>query len=287
MKTGFDTAEQIAKEEVEKQQQQAEVYKFDRFSVPTEEGIARVRFIVEDGDDSLLTVMEHATTMNNTWFSGFECPNESPTDGKCVVCQGKAGTDFESDRRQVKHYINLIDRTDNDNHKVKVWSLSSIAMAPIMQYYREYGNVRDRDYTVQLVENKDKAIKGKFIYKIEPVTDEPSPLTKADKTLIENRFDLSKCVRQYDEKNLLRIMAYKPGEDGKKTKSEISGKDFLDAIKGGSNGGGKTAGEVFKNLLGSQPKKEKVEKSETPETTNVVEDDEEDFETLLKQMNKS
>ena len=210
MKTGFAAAEKLAEEvnaQKEQQKDKEPRYEYELFKTPKNAEPQRVRFIVADEDDSIVTVVEHWVLLNNGWNKNFLCPNEEPNDDKCIACRGKKGETFQTNQKSVKHIINLIDRSDN---KIKVWKFSPMAFAALKEHYDENGNIFDRDYTIQFLETTDTALKSSFIFKVESVTDEPSPLTKAEKALIENRYDLTKCVTNYDEDHLKWAFALTP-----------------------------------------------------------------------------
>lgn len=243
-KSGFGAA-QAAVEQAQKSAQGA--VEFNKFSVKQDEPAKRVRFLIEDGDDSVLTFLEHWTEMNNAWKRNFACPNEEFGQDNCVVCRGKKGSDFVSDQRKNAHMIQLINR---ETGQIEVWKFSPMAMSLLLEILNNNGNISDRDYTIQFLSNEDgkvdPSIKSKFLYVIKPVG-EPTPLSAADQELIKGRYKLTNLIPKYDEDNLTRIMAMKPGEGGKKdaTKPAVQAKDFLSALGGGSTN---MATDLFKGI---------------------------------------
>lgn len=290
--SGFGAA-QRAVEEAKKAAQGA--VEFNRFTIKQDEDAKRVRFLIEDGEDSVLTFLEHWTEMNNGWKRNFACPNEEYGQDNCVVCRSKKGTDWVSDQRKNAHMIQLINRTTG---QIEVWKFSPMAMSLLLEILNTNGSISDRDYTIQFLSNEagqvDPNIKTKFLYVIKPAS-EPAPLSAADQELVNGRYKLTDLIPKYDEDNLTRIMAMKPGEGGKKeaTKPAVQAKDFLNALSVGS---ANMATDMFKNITSAgQPEANGETKAvvspvaekpgtQEPAATESSSNSTDDFLKLLKDM---
>lgn len=292
-KSGFGAA-QAAVEQAEKNAKGAVEYK--KFTVEKDADPKRVRFLTIDGDDSVLTFTEHWTTMNNGWKRNFACPNEDLGDDKCVVCRGKKKVDYQDDQRKNRHLIQLIDRSTGE---LQVWPFSPMAMALLLEHLNTFGNISDRDYEIQFLDNEggkaDANIKAKFFYVIKPAG-EVTPLSAADQELASKRYNLHDLVPKYDEENLERIMKMLPGEGGKKDAAKPAAKaaDFMAAL-GQANTGTNMATDLFKNITSAGkaeatvPAEEKavvspVPVDETPAAPAAAPADTEDFMKLLNDM---
>jgi len=221
-----------AKAAVEEVQKSADV-KYPRFALRIPDGETSVKKQVRFLDaENMLTIIEHWTEYKNTWKRNYVCPNEGVIGSdKCITCRGKKSTDYVDDQRKHAHLIELINR---ESGAVEPWKFSPMVMATLLQKNEELGNITDRDFFIEFRQNTDENIKAKFIYVITEVTEEPTPLTKADKELV--RYDLETLVPKYDEENLKRISEMLPGETGKKNgiKAATSASDFASqALKGG------------------------------------------------------
>lgn len=202
---------QAAQEEASKQQKgNNKPEEYNKFTLTAENSPLTVRFVVEDGENSVLTFSEHWVTFQNGWTRNYLCINEEPGDEKCLICKlaaedrasKGAKLNFQKHQRSVKHMINLIDRTDE---VLKAWKFSPLAMGPIMPHYTEFGTVGDRDYTLALTKNEDPAIKLKYVYTVEPASTKKVALSAADKKLIETRYNLETLMPKYDEEDILRL----------------------------------------------------------------------------------
>jgi hypothetical protein len=240
-KSGFGAAQNAVEEAKKSFRDKVE---YNKFQVKTGEDAKRVRFLILDGDDSVLTFREHWTEMKNTWKCNFACPNEELGDDNCIVCSGKKDVDFLSDQRKNAHILQLINRATS---QVEVWKFSPMAMATLLENLKEHTNITDRDYSVQFVENDENVtgIKARYLYLINPIG-EPAPMSQADNELASTRYDLKQIIPVYDEENIKRIMAMKPS-DGKPTaKAAVKGSDFLNALGGTSTTN--MATDLFKNI---------------------------------------
>jgi hypothetical protein len=247
--SGFGAAK-AAVEEEQKRVQQSEGVKFERFQVKAGEDAKRVRFVVQDEDDSVVTFTEHWTEFHNGWTRNFSCPNSQLGEDNCFVCRSAKST-YVKDQRKPAHMINLIDREDG---KVKVWKFSPMAMAGLLEHLNSIGNVSDRDYTVQFIENdgvnKNESIRSKFYYVIEPATDKAVKLTAADTEAIEGRYKLATLIPAYDEANLEKISKMTKEESQKKVAAKPAdvAANFLGALTGGSKTETKNLVDDFKTL---------------------------------------
>ena len=235
IQSGFGAAK-VAVEE--NQKAQAENIKFERLSIKQDEAPKTVRFLVLDGDDSVITFTEHWTEFHNGWKRNFVCPNDQLGQDNCLVCRGPKSI-YVTDQRKPAHMIQVIDREDG---KVKVWKFSPMAMAGLLEHLNNLGNISDRDYTIQFVKNEDgnknDGIKTKFYYIIEPVSDKPQKATAADAQLAAGRYTLADLIPKYDEENLEKISKMTKEESQKgaaKPNPDDLAKDFLSKVGKGAN----------------------------------------------------
>jgi len=252
-KAGFGAAAE-AVEEAQKQGPQ----EYEKLKVEKDTPAKRIRFVLHDGDNSVITFTEHWTEFNNGWKRNFACPNEEIGDDKCLICRSKRGTDYVDDQRKPAHMINVLDREDG---KLKVWKFSPMVMARLLEHIKTNGTIGDRDYSVQFISNEDKNIKSKFVYIIEPVG-EATELTTNDKTLVEGRYKLETLIPTYNEESISQVMAKKPGEgnnsNGKKAAPSNVAEDFMKALKGASSANPTTSPSVADLLNSVSTKTETV-----------------------------
>lgn len=257
-KAGFVAAAE-AVEEAQKQGPQ----EYEKLKVEKDAPAKRIRFVLQDGDNSVITFTEHWTEFNNSWKRNFACPNEEIGDDKCLICRSKRGTDYVDDQRKPAHMINVLDREDG---KLKVWKFSPMVMARLLEHIKANRTIGDRDYSVQFISNEDKNIKAKFVYIIEPVG-EAAELTANDKKLIEGRYKLETLIPTYNEESISQVMAKKPGEGsngtGKKATSSNVAEDFMKALKSASSANPTTSPSVADLLNSVSSKTETVATTET------------------------
>jgi len=231
---------------VEAQKNNTQAIEYPKFTLKVEEGKKRVRFL---NPEDAITFIEHWTEYQNGWKRNYVCPNEGVLGrDECITCRGKKGVDYVTDQRKHAHMIQLINR---EAGRVEVWKFSPMAMAVILEQNDANGNISDRDFIVQFQENDPEktGIKAKFIYTVEPATDKPEPLSKADKAL--TTFDLETLVPKYDEENLVRIsqMTAEQSKKGGIQKPAATAADFVSQALGNK----KNLADEFTSITKKQP----------------------------------
>jgi hypothetical protein len=238
-KLGFDLAEKVAEET----QKKTARYPF----LKVDDKPKQIRFITVEGDEnSILTYAEHYVKFNNTWSRAYSCPdfqNEAPS--SCIICKVKAGknADVLENNTGNKFLMQVIERNARDADPetkqipehgvdtVKSFKFSPFLWQTLNAYRKENGTLGDRDYMISLIKTTTNG-KTKVAYVVEPVTEEATPLTKADKVLILDKPALVDLEPAYDEADFNTMLAKEAS--GSSSSETINVKDTINEFLGSS-----------------------------------------------------
>lgn len=285
-KLGFDIADTTA------ENSQKKTTRYNYLSVKADAPAKQIRFVTVDGDaQSILSYSEHYVKFNNTWSRAFSCPdfmNDGPS--TCIICKVKAGknADVLENNFANKFIMQVIERDAKDpdpetkriptegTDTLKAFKFSPFLWTTLNAYRKENGTLGDRDYMISMVKTMT-AGKSKIAYIVEPVTDEASPLTKADKVLIMDKPNLLDIEPAYDEAEFNRMQAMTS------TTGDAEVADVKSTINEFLGGGSKA--ESDEDILSSLP----TVKSK-PDSVAVADEDDDDedddnkefFKTLKK-----
>jgi hypothetical protein len=229
----------------------------------------QIRFLTLDGENSIAMWMEHFTEFKNTWKRSTSCPDyeaEKGSEKKCLICQSRKGRDEDivRDNCNVKIAMQVIERLDGEEgDKLKVFKFTPFLWNTIKQYFEEYGDLGDRDYTLSMNKNIDGTGKTSIVYEMTPATRKPTPLTAADKELASKRAKLEDVEPKYNEQEIRNIMSKdKAGGTSIPQKSEVA--------------------NMFSQFLSEASNVEETPKVVNSKETAEDDDDEEEFFKSLK-----
>ena len=228
-KTGFDFA---FKKLNEKQANNTPRQKYDYVTMPKDGSALRLRFLTLDGPDSCVAYQEHFLEFKNTWKRSVSCPDfENDGEKVCILCKARSGpgTDLITNRSNLQFLMNVIERHPEGDTR-KLFKVSAILMGALRGFAEDNGGLGDRDYMIALIDNDDPNVRGKKVYQVAPVSKKPVPLSEADTTLADTRYDLAEAEPKYDEQELLRLMAREAPNGSVTTSTKASAMNVAEAI---------------------------------------------------------
>jgi hypothetical protein len=219
-KTGFDNITA----EVESNQQQKTNVKYVYFKVTDKP--KQLRFLTLDGENSVIFYHEHFTEFKNGWKRSTSCPDYNNTgDKKCLLCLSRKGKDEDilKDNCGPKIAMQVIERGDEGTEdKLKVFKFSPFLWNKIVAFFKQYGDLGDRDYTLEMHKETDASNKSTVNYEMYPVSKRAIPLSDEDLALAEKRASLFDVEPRYDEDQIRKIMSRdKPGGDMQVSRASV------------------------------------------------------------------
>lgn len=204
--------------------------------------VKTVRFVtVDGGTNSISTYAEHFTKFKNGWSRSTSCPdyNNEPGDRKtCLLCTTPnkgPGEDIVRDDYGTKMIMQVIERGCGEQGEdvLKVFKFSPFFFTTIVAFHKEYGDLGDRDYSLQMFKDPgDRPGRDKTRYEMIPLSKKPTPTSDGDDVIIALRASLDDIEPKYDESEIRKIMAMpdKPASNAVKAKANDAIAGFMSTI---------------------------------------------------------